>query len=37
MTRVSIAEMRVFEGWQDYQEALKRAIARCKAPLWGKS
>src|SRR5690242_2618649 len=27
MTRAAIAEMRVFESWQDYQEALKRAIA----------
>jgi hypothetical protein len=27
MTRASIAEARVFESWQDYQEALKRAIA----------
>lgn len=27
MTRASIAEMRIFESWQDYQEALKRAIA----------
>ena len=27
MTRASIAETRVFESWQDYQEALKRAIA----------
>lgn len=26
-TRASIAEARVFESWQDYQEALKRAIA----------
>jgi hypothetical protein len=26
-TRSSIAEARVFESWQDYQEALKRAIA----------
>ena len=27
MTRSSIAEARAFESWQDYQEALKRAIA----------
>lgn len=27
MTRAKIAETRVFESWQDYQEALKRAIA----------
>jgi hypothetical protein len=27
MTRATIAEMRVFESWLDYQEALKRAIA----------
>ena len=27
MTRATIAEARVFESWQDYQEALKRAIA----------
>ena len=27
MTRAAIAERRVFESWQDYQEALKRAIA----------
>jgi len=27
MTRAAIAETRVFESWQDYQEALKRAIA----------
>ena len=27
MTRATIAEMRVFESWQDYQDALKRAIA----------
>jgi hypothetical protein len=27
MTRAVIAETRVFESWQDYQEALKRAIA----------
>jgi hypothetical protein len=27
MIRASIAERRVFESWQDYQEALKRAIA----------
>ena len=27
MTRAEIAETRVFESWQDYQEALKRAIA----------
>jgi hypothetical protein len=26
MTRASTAEARVFESWQDYQEALKRAI-----------
>lgn len=26
-TRASIAETRAFESWQDYQEALKRAIA----------
>jgi hypothetical protein len=26
MTRAAIAETRVFESWQDYQEALKRAI-----------
>jgi hypothetical protein len=27
MTRASLAEARAFESWQDYQEALKRAIA----------
>jgi hypothetical protein len=27
MTRAALAEARVFESWQDYQEALKRAIA----------
>jgi hypothetical protein len=27
MTRAVIAEARAFESWQDYQEALKRAIA----------
>src|SRR5215218_277111 len=27
MTRAGIAEARAFESWQDYQEALKRAIA----------
>jgi hypothetical protein len=27
MTRATIAEARVFENWQDYQDALKRAIA----------
>ena len=27
MTRATIAEARAFESWQDYQEALKRAIA----------
>lgn len=27
MLRAAIAEARVFESWQDYQEALKRAIA----------
>ena len=27
MTRATIAEARVFESWQDYQDALKRAIA----------
>ena len=27
MTRAAIAEARAFESWQDYQEALKRAIA----------
>lgn len=27
MTRAAIAEARVFESWQDYQTALKRAIA----------
>ena len=27
MLRASIAEARAFESWQDYQEALKRAIA----------
>src|SRR5512147_1061315 len=27
MTRAAIAEARVFESWQDYQDALKRAIA----------
>jgi hypothetical protein len=26
MTRAAIAETRAFESWQDYQEALKRAI-----------
>ena len=32
MTRATIAEARAFESWQDYQEALKRAIA----PLTGE-
>jgi len=27
MTRATIAEARVFDSWQDYQDALKRAIA----------
>ncbi len=27
MTRAAVAETRAFESWQDYQEALKRAIA----------
>ncbi len=27
MTRATIAETRIFESWQDYQAALKRAIA----------
>jgi hypothetical protein len=27
MTRAAVAEARVFESWQDYQDALKRAIA----------
>ncbi len=27
MTRAAIAEARAFESWQDYQEALKQAIA----------
>ena len=27
MTRAAIAEARAFESWQDYQEALKHAIA----------
>ena len=27
MTRAAIAEARVFESWQDYQDALKRAVA----------
>ena len=27
MTRATLAETRVFESWQDYQDALKRAIA----------
>ena len=27
MLRVAVAEARAFESWQDYQEALKRAIA----------
>jgi hypothetical protein len=27
MTRAAVAEARVFESWQDYQTALKRAIA----------
>src|SRR6185436_11024814 len=27
MTRAAIAEARAFASWQDYQEALKRAIA----------
>ena len=27
MTRATIAEARAFESWQDYQDALKRAIA----------
>lgn len=33
MTRAAVVETRVFESWQDYQEVLKRAIARCKVPL----
>ncbi len=32
MTRAAIAEARAFQSWQDYQEALKRAIA----PLTGE-
>jgi hypothetical protein len=32
MTRATIAEARIFESWQDYQEALKQAIA----PLTGE-
>jgi hypothetical protein len=32
MQRAAIAEARAFESWQDYQEALKRAIA----PLTGE-
>ena len=31
MTRAAIAEARAFESWQDYQEALKRAIAPLSA------
>ena len=27
MTRAAVAEARAFESWQDYQDALKRAIA----------
>ena len=27
MTRATVAEARAFESWQDYQDALKRAIA----------
>ena len=27
MTKATIAESRVFLSWQDYQEALKRAVA----------
>lgn len=27
MTRIEVAEARAFDSWQDYQEALKRAIA----------
>ena len=27
MTRAALAEARAFQSWQDYQEALKRAIA----------
>ncbi|MAU01804.1 MAG: hypothetical protein CL608_32105 [Anaerolineaceae bacterium] len=27
MTRATVAEARAFASWQDYQEALKRAIA----------
>jgi hypothetical protein len=27
MTRAAIAEARAFQSWQDYQEALKRAVA----------
>src|SRR6185436_16188056 len=27
MTRAALAEARIFQSWQDYQEALKRAIA----------
>jgi len=27
MTRAALAEARAFESWQDYQAALKRAIA----------
>lgn len=27
MTRATIAEARAFESWQDYQDALKRAVA----------
>lgn len=35
MTRATIAEARVFESWQDYQDALKRAIAPLTdAQLW---
>lgn len=31
MIRAAIAETRVFESWQDYQDALKRAIAPLSA------
>ena len=31
MNRATIAETRAFESWQDYQEALKRAIAPLSA------
>jgi len=36
MIRAEAAEMRVFESWQDYQEALKRAIAPLTAEQLGR-